>query len=342
MLPAGVAGAAPLGNEAAAPARTGIITAPMHLIVPFAGTVSEAGREALAALRLPQLARLLAQLKPLPPLGRDAFSPNPPHALALARACGWSAGPDEALPFAAAQAATLGLDATAPWALLTPVHLHLGTEQVSLTPTEALPLDAATSRALFDAVAPLFTSEGFVLHWAAPGAWLASHALFDGLATAALDRVTGRNIDPWLPDQRQARLLRRLQNEVQMLLYTHPINEAREADGLPTVNSVWVSGSGRLAAGAALQPAAGTEVDNRLAAPALAEDWAAWAAAWAALDAGPVAQLAAALPAAGDAPCLTLCGERLAQPFAPAPRGWLGRLAAGWKPADPRTVLEAL
>jgi hypothetical protein len=311
----------------------------MHLMIPFAGTVSDAGRQALQSLALPRLDRLLARLQRSARVGSDAFSPNPPHEQALAAALGWPAGPDTALPFAARQAATLGLDASQPWGLLTPVHLHVGTEQVSLTPPAALQLDEAVSRAVLDAVRELFESEGFTLHWAAPLQWLATHPLFDGLATASLDRVTGRNVDPWLPDQRHARLLRRLQNEVQMLLYTHPLNDAREAAGLPTVNSVWFSGCGRLPAGAAASPA--PVVDDRLRAPALGEDWTAWADAWRALDAGPIADFdAAATPGSGAV--LTLCGERFADSFVPTPVGLWQKLT-GKRHSPPATaVLEAL
>jgi hypothetical protein len=75
--------------------------------------------------------------------------------------------------------------------------------------------------------------------------------MFDGLPTASLDRVIGRNIDRWLPDTAPARLLRRLQNEVQMVLHTHALNDEREAARpMPTVNSVWLSGCGRLPDGA--------------------------------------------------------------------------------------------
>lgn len=310
----------------------------MHLLIPFAGTVSDAGRQALATLALPRLDRLLAGLQPVQRLGTDAFSLNPPHEQALAAALGWPHGADDALPFAARQAAALGLDASQPWALLTPVHLHVGTEQVSLTAPAALQLDAAASQAVFDAVHHLFASEGFTLHLATPSQWLATHPLFNGLATASLDRVTGRNVDPWLPDHRSARLLRRLQNEVQMLLYTHPLNDAREAAGLPTVNSVWFSGCGRRpSATAATEP----RIDDRLRAPALGEDWAAWADAWRALDAGPIAELQA-LADASQPFELTLCGERLADRFAPAPRSLWQRMTGQRQSAAAIAVLESL
>jgi hypothetical protein len=320
----------------------------MHLIVPFAGTVSEAGRFALQSLSLPHLDKLLARLSPGPALGSDEFSPNTPHEQALAHAWGWagtddadgaSSGlADRALPFAARQAAALGLaDAGTAWGLLTPVHLLVGSEGINLTDPRDLQLDANASRELLEIVRPLFESEGFALHWAAPLHWLASHPQFDALPAASIDRVIGRNLLPWLPAQRDARLIRRLQNEVQMTLYTHAVNDRREAAGLPTVNSFWLSGCGRLPADAA--PAeTDIVVDDRLRAPALGEDWAAWCEAWRDLDAGPVASLLASGPTAR----ITLCGERLAMAFTLQPRGLWQSLSARWRrPALPG-LLERL
>ena len=37
---------------------------------------------------------------------------------------------------------------------------------------------------------------------------------------------------------------RALQNEIQMLFHTHPVNELREAAGKPTINGVWFWGGG--------------------------------------------------------------------------------------------------
>ena len=309
----------------------------MHLIVPFAGTVSEAGQQALQSLALPHLEQLLARLKPGPALGSDEFSLNTPHEQAIAQARGWGDGlaslADAALPFAAARAAELGLhappDKHAAWGLLTPVHLQVSSEGISLTDPDSLALDEAGSRELLEIVRPLFESEGFALHWSAPLQWLASHPLFNAMTSASLDRVIGCNVNPWLPDLRAARLIRRLQNEVQMVLYTHSVNDRREAAGLPTVNSFWLSGCGSLPAHAAALDGA-AQVDDRLRGPALSEDWAAWCEAWRALDAGPVAALARDSMSAR----LTLCGERCALTLAHQDRPWWQALSARWrKPA---------
>jgi hypothetical protein len=44
-----------------------------------------------------------------------------------------------------------------------------------------------------------------------------------------------------------AKLWRKLQNEIQMLWHIDPVNEEREQRGLPSINSLWISGIGKLA-----------------------------------------------------------------------------------------------
>jgi len=213
------------------------------------------------------------------------------------------------------------------WALFSPTHWHLGTEQVSLTDPAELGLDEADSRTLFDAVRPLFEEDGWRLWWGAPSRWYVSHPSLAQLPSASLDRVVGRNVDLWLNTHPLDRPLRRLQAEVQMLLYRHPLNEAREARRQLPVNSFWLSGTGAAA------PAAGTElqVDERLRGPALAEDWTAWTEAWQALDAGPLAE-ADRRVRAGEPLQLWLCGERAALQLdgsAAPPRPWWRLWPAG-------------
>ena len=301
----------------------------MHRVIAFAAPVSEHGREALRGMAWPGLQSLLRRL---PPLGRDdgdEFSLSPPHERVLARALRWH-GDDGAWPFAAAQLATLGQDpGAAAWGLLTPAHWHLGTEQLRMTDPADLMLDEATSRLLLDAVEPLFTTEGFAVRWGAPTAWYIAHPSLSHLPCASLDRVIGRNVDRWLPAGAAVRLLRRLQNEVQMLLYTHPLNDQREARGQLPVNSFWLSGCG------VHQPAQGVSptLDDRLRTAALGEDWAAWAKAWQAID--------AELPDAG-LQRLTLCGERSSITLEVQPRNAWQRLVAHWQRPDVAALLEAL
>ena len=309
----------------------------MHLLVPFASALSEAGRHTIRDLTLPNLDRLLARLEPTERLGTDEYTLTPPHEAALAAARGWVGGAGT-LPFAAHAAREDGIEVLdLAWGQLTPVHWHVGREEIVLTDPEALQLGEDESRALLEAVRELFESEGFALAWGSPLRWYAAHELLAELPTASLDRVVGRNVDRWLPASREARLLRRLQNEVQMLLHTHPVNEAREARGELAVNSFWLSGCGRF------QPSGGgtPQVDARLRTSLLSEDWASWAEAWRALDAGPLAELARSAER-GERVTLTLAGERFAQRLESAGGSWFARLRHRFSHPSPADVLEAL
>lgn len=301
----------------------------MHLLIPFAAPGSEAGRQALAHLALPNLAALLTN-EPERDDG-DASSLSPPHERALALALGL-AGADGALPWGAWGAAQAGHDtADHAWGQLTPCHWHVATDQVSLLDPDDLQLSEAEARALLDAVHPLFVDDGFVLLYGAPTRWFVAHEQLREQPLASPDRVIGRSLDPWIP--RSVRWWRRLQNEVQMAWHQHPVNEAREARGLPPVNSLWLSGCGPA------QPAvwpAGLVVDQRLRRPALAEDWGAWLAAWQALDAGPVAALQ------GRRAQLTLCGDSSAATWTLSPPTAWQRFKARWTRTDPSAVLETL
>lgn len=309
----------------------------MHWVIPFAGALSPAAAEAASTLDLPHLERLLARLAPGARDEGDEHSLSPPHERALAAAWGWPPAGDGLLPMAAMAARADGLavpDDGRGWALLSPTHWHLGTEQVSLTHPDDLALGEAEARAFFDALAPLFAEDGLPLQWGAPTRWYIAHERLARLPSASIDRVVGRNVDLWLNTHPEARPLRRLQAEAQMLLHTHPLNQTREERGLRPVNSFWLSGTGATAPAAAAAAVAPVQYIDALRASALADDWAAWREAWARLDGGALAQ-ALASAEAGQPVMLTLCGERHAQNWTPARRGRLARWFA------PRRVAAA-
>lgn len=312
----------------------------MHLLVPFASDTSEACRHVLRDLALPNLARLLASLSPT---GRDAGAPasfSPPHERALAAAWGWR-GRDGALPFAARAAAADGAAVgDRCWALVTPAHWQLGRDHVLMTDPSQLALAEAQSRELFDAVRGLFESEGFAAAFGDASRWYIARDDLDGFATASLDRAIGRSVDGWLGQDRSAigKLVRRLQSEAQLVFHVHAVNEAREEREALVVNSFWLSGCGRAQPA---DPAATPEIATSLRTPLLAGDWAAWAEAWQALDAGAIAGLVVAAER-GDKVTLTLCGELTAARFERQPRPLWQRLAAHWRGVEPHAVLEAL
>jgi hypothetical protein len=318
-----------------------------HLLIPFAGRGSPACQAALASLRLPILDRLLARLQMTHEDAQEDSTLSPPHERALAAALGLGA-PDGCIPWAAWQALQLDLPQAATgqaWGLMTLCHWQVGIDDVALGDPQALPVSAEESDTLLDALRPFFAEDGITLHrGATPGRWLAQGSLFDGLPSASIDRAVGHPISEWSPLTDAARPVRRLQNEMQMLLYTHPINDSRAQRGVPAINSFWLSGTGALPTSFA--PPAGPPpiVDTRLRDAAIADDAAGWIAGWQALDAQVLPALLADCERGGADVRLSLCGDRVARTYAPRTTGGLGALARRLfeRPAPASQVLGTL
>jgi len=286
------------------------------LLLPFSmWTTHGAEASVLAKAELPHLRAWLQQArrvavdvdKPLEPL---LATLSPPHERAWAQAMAWSL-PDGVLPWAAQAAHAQGLHTQNPdaaWAFISLCNWHVSNGQVTLGDPTHLQIDDATDAALFASLQPFLAEDGIALHPYRPGQWLAQSPWFADLPTASLDRVIGRNIDPWLvggeAPSGAAKQLRRLQNEVQMLLYTHPVNEGR---GL-TLNSFWVHGTGALPAHTAPAATPAPQVVNRLRSSALQQDLIGWLDAWREVDADVMAPLRERA-LAGERQRLVLCAE---------------------------------
>jgi hypothetical protein len=200
-----------------------------------------------------------------------------------------------------------------------------------------LALSDAETAVLLEAMRGYFAEDGIALHPLSAGTWLAHGAVFKDLPTASLERARDARIDTWMPRQTQASPLRRLQNEMQMLLYTHPMNDARAAQRRTTVNSFWVSGTGDLPQGyrTNTSPPPCRTLDA-LRTASLRDDAAGWVQAWQTLD---TTELAAVDTSTLT---LTLCGEHSAQTFAPPTGSWLTRLRRRLTAPSPNTLLASL
>ena len=298
----------------------------LHLLIPGAVLPVETRLPPSA----PNLRALLASMAPAGRVERTGASLSLPCEIALARLLGLP-DDDGHIPWAAVESGTTGV----PCAWIKLCHWRVGADHVALVPADDLAVDDATSAALLAAMAPYFLEDGITLRAMPemPGVWLATGAIFQGLPTLSMDLAAGQRLTPAsLNTGGGAPLLRRLQNEMQMLLYTHPANEERQRRGMLAINSFWVMGAGMLMQ--PFVPVAHVRVESRLVAPARQRDAEAHARVWQAVDADTCAQLLALLRAGADAR-LTLCGEQAAQEFVPARTGYRDKFkrAFGLTPA---------
>lgn len=200
-------------------------------------------RETLDQLACPALNTLLA---------RGRLRRRPPQSLEATLSDAF--GQPEGAPYAAFR--LLG-EADAPleaghgcWVNADPVHLRFHQEQVILADSGSFEIELDDARALADELNRQLSDSGR-FHVAAADRWylqLVDSTWLDGFYNPPLSAVAGRRIERLLPETTQARRLRTLHNEAQMLLYAHPVNQQREDAGRMTINSLWLWGAGTLPA----------------------------------------------------------------------------------------------
>jgi len=260
----------------------------------------------------------------------DRPHPLMPHERALALALDW---PDDGpWPWAARETGTPG-----PQAWLTPCHWQVGMDQVVMLDPAQLHLSDQESRDLLQAMQPFLQEDGLDVQWHSALRWHATASVFDNMQAASLERVSGANVKPWITDGHMPPSLRRLQSEMQMLLYNHPINDARMAQGRLTVNSFWVHGAGTMPKTQAAQPNSEVRVLGSLREVALRGDLQAWLSAWRQIDTAHLAPLAQQAHLR-----LSLCSETAAHTYQRTERSWLQRLGSAFQKTNTAQALQAL
>ncbi|MEN6586560.1 MAG: phosphoglycerate mutase [Sulfuricella sp.] len=132
------------------------------------------------------------------------------------------------------------------WLRADPVHLGVERDQLVLSEASTFSLAPDEADALIATLNQHFAADG--LHFVAPRAqhWYLRLARAPLISTHGLFQAAGRSIHPLLPAGQDAMRWRALLNEVQMLLFEHPVNVAREERGSAPINSIWLSGGGVL------------------------------------------------------------------------------------------------
>ena len=137
-------------------------------------------------------------------------------------------------------------------ACLQPVHFHATRDHLILMAQSQIDLTANESAKLLQLALPFIEEDfGSKILFQGQRDWFITAGPFASLATHSIDQAHGRNIDWWMPRDTGevgiAKLWRKLQNEIQMLWHIDPVNEERAQRGLPSINSLWISGIGKLA-----------------------------------------------------------------------------------------------
>ncbi len=224
----------------------------LHFLLPFVLPSAADAAASLPDLASPALAALLARARLVEhTLGED-FQRTLPHERWLAAQFGAIDARDtDDAPLAPYMLlADGGVPGDTPWACVQPVHVRIATDHLVLIDPSVLELPAGEAATLLEVARPLIEELGVQLQAPDPRRWYLSSPALAELAGAAPLRASGRNIEIWLPHEaksgERSRLWMKLQNEVQMAWFEHPVNEAREARGQFGANSIWFHGQGTL------------------------------------------------------------------------------------------------
>ena len=163
---------------------------------------------------------------------------------------------DEGAPLAALRAVGSGLPAVGTQLCTDPVNLDFMQQALVLSPIADDTFTDSDRHALLQSLNEEFAEEGYFIampHHAEAGSscqWTfkPAAAASDLPNLAACSRLAGRRVDADETRQLLGRDGLRWINRIQMCLNQHPVNQAREAQGLPTINSLWPWGLGELTA----------------------------------------------------------------------------------------------
>ncbi len=147
-------------------------------------------------------------------------------------------------PIAAVSAAFDGMGEGC-WVRADPVHLHLQRDRLMLSQPET---DLSEAKILCAALNDYFAGQGMTFFAPHAARWYLRLDKLPELETTPLSQVVGRNVRGLLPRGKEATHWHKVLNEIQMLLYAQPVNEARETRGLMPINSLWLWGCGANAA----------------------------------------------------------------------------------------------
>lgn len=134
-------------------------------------------------------------------------------------------------------------DKRAYWLYALPVHLALQRDSFSLAAPVPLPLEKDEADALTALFNEHFAADSKVFFWH-EDKWFLSLQVNPNIQTNPPQAAINKDISAYLPTGEGAMRWASFSNEIQMLLFEHPINQEREAKGQLALNSIWCYGGG--------------------------------------------------------------------------------------------------
>lgn len=131
------------------------------------------------------------------------------------------------------------------WLRADPVLLRPSIDDLILLPGDYLAITQHESDALIQSLNIHFAENGLTFYAPTPTKWYVHCQALPHAEFVGIDEVVGQPIYALLPTGPDAILWHRYLNEIQMLFYTHAVNESRASLHQSLISSVWFWGGGQ-------------------------------------------------------------------------------------------------
>ena len=125
-----------------------------------------------------------------------------------------------------------------------PVCLIPNREHLTMMPGDQLRISLAEATALIEALNEHFREDPVSFEFSTPDCWYCCCDTRPDISSVPLPQAAGRNLQTLLWQGADKAQWHSWWNEIQMLFHSHPVNMARESQGLPAINGLWFWGEG--------------------------------------------------------------------------------------------------
>ncbi len=132
------------------------------------------------------------------------------------------------------------------WMFAEPAHFQADRDTINLFPSLHLDITTGEAAQLIDALNTNFEDRGLVFSRGASGHWYVCCNAQELPQTSSIRAAQRGAIFEKLPRSNGKLSWKAIQNEAQMMLHSHAVNERREAIGKLTINGLWFWGEGVL------------------------------------------------------------------------------------------------
>jgi hypothetical protein len=129
------------------------------------------------------------------------------------------------------------------WLCCDPAHLHFSRDRLLLADASGLAITRDEADILMAGINETFPDIGR-FEAPAPDRWYVALAEEPKPHFYPISDVNGRPVQLFMPEGDEVARWARLSNELEVWLYNHPVNAAREEAGQRTINGVWLWGAG--------------------------------------------------------------------------------------------------